>query len=84
LRTRRLWVRTDYLRLYDYCKFHCDDVEKSEIKWRPTTAPSVVITGQPGIGRCFSSLQLSILKHPSTNREKLLDSLCRPPTIRRK
>jgi hypothetical protein len=67
LETQRLWVRTDYLRLYDYCKFHCDFVEKSQ-EQGPKLAPSVVITGQPGIGRCFSSLRPSILKHPSMSR----------------
>ena len=84
LRTQRLWVRKDYIRFYDHC------VTRYNRGWNrpnPDTArraPSVVITGQPGIGRCFSSLRPFTLKHPFMNREKLLDLLCRPPTTRRK
>jgi hypothetical protein len=60
LETQRPWVRMDYLRAYDYCNFHYDEVLKSQLQWGPKTAPSVVITGQPGIGQCFSSLRPSI------------------------
>ena len=46
----KLWIRKDYLRIYDYCvdryKYVRDNLHK---------APSVVITGQPGLGECFSS-----------------------------
>ncbi|KAH9034849.1 hypothetical protein EDB85DRAFT_2087937 [Lactarius pseudohatsudake] len=42
-----LWVRKEYNRLYEYCNkylgSHCDDA----------TPPSVVITGQPGIGKSY-------------------------------
>jgi hypothetical protein len=58
-----LWVRRDYLRFYDRCNLYCDSVRNSELNEGPKTAPSVVITGQPGIGRCFSSLRPSILKY---------------------
>jgi hypothetical protein len=46
----RLWVRNDYIRIYDFCS--------TLIAGHPTylgrKAPSVVITGQPGIGVLLS------------------------------
>jgi hypothetical protein len=63
LQTQTLWVRMDYLRFYEYCNLYCNSVLDSQLGHRPKTAPSVVITGQPGIGRCFSSLRPSILKY---------------------
>lgn len=45
----KLWVRKDYLRIYDHCDSHCEDIRRLE-----HLRPSVVITGQPGIGECFS------------------------------
>jgi len=82
LRISKLWVRQDYIRLYDYCNTHYNDVwSYSEPDWPPPSAPSVVITGQPGIGECFSRLRSSILEH-LMNREKLVDLLCRPATPR--
>lgn len=44
----KLWVRRDYLRIYKYCdKYH--DKAKT---LRGRVAPSVVITGHPGVGKC--------------------------------
>jgi hypothetical protein len=47
----RLWVRKDYIRIYEYCNRYCEDVEDNG----QHVPPSVVITGQPGIGEiCFT------------------------------
>jgi hypothetical protein len=45
LGNRRIWVRADYVRIYDYAEFHYN--KKS---YPPNQAPSMVVTGQPGIG----------------------------------
>jgi hypothetical protein len=45
LRPSRLWVREDYVRLYDRC-----DAYYNEAMGLVHNRPSVVITGQPGIG----------------------------------
>jgi len=50
LRISKLWVRKDYLRIYDHCHEHCEEVRKAE-----HLSPSAIITGQPGVGECFSS-----------------------------
>lgn len=44
----RLWVRKDYIRLYDGCNNYFNKFINLTIP-----APSVVITGQPGVGVCF-------------------------------
>ena len=44
----KLWVRKDYLRIYDECKSYYDEPDAE-------TPRSVVITGQPGVGECISS-----------------------------
>jgi len=55
LRISKLLVRQDYIRIYDYCNTHYNDVwSYSEPGRPPPSAPSVVITGQPGTGECFS------------------------------
>jgi hypothetical protein len=41
----RLWVRKDYIRMYDFCNKWYGQVPSGRYK-----APSVVITGQTGIG----------------------------------
>ena len=50
----RIWVRREYRLLYDGCDEHCKNV----IKYGPL-APAAVITGHPGIGKCFSSQTFS-------------------------
>jgi hypothetical protein len=47
----RLWIRKDYIRIYDECKDYYDRPPSGVPKPR-----SVVITGQPGIGECISFL----------------------------
>jgi len=46
LERSKLWIRRDYLRIYDYCNKHYDRVNSLV----SGTAPSVVITGQAGVG----------------------------------
>lgn len=44
-----IWIRKEYIKLYNCC----DDYLKNDHQFMKT--PSVVITGQPGIGKCFTS-----------------------------
>lgn len=44
----RLWVRKDYIRLYDFCNQWYGQATSGDFRYQ---APSVVITGQSGIGR---------------------------------
>jgi len=46
----RLWVRKDYLRIYDNCHSHCQHVWDNRL-----LPPIAIITGHPGVGECFSS-----------------------------
>jgi hypothetical protein len=46
----RLWIRNDYIRIYNRCEGLYNDVEHD----KSGIAPSIVITGQPGIGKSFS------------------------------
>ena len=46
----KLWVRRDYSRIYEYCK------RRDEGGPIAGVSPSVVITGQPGVGMCLSSV----------------------------
>ena len=41
-RCSKLWIRQDYIKIYDHCERTYEAAKK--------TAPSVLITGQPGIG----------------------------------
>ena len=43
----KLWVRKDYIRIYDYCEGYDTTIGP--------TPPSIIISGQPGVGECFSS-----------------------------
>ena len=45
----QLWVRQEYIRAYDYCEKYLDACIKA------TLTPSVVLTGQPGIGASRTS-----------------------------
>ncbi|KAI0293194.1 hypothetical protein BC826DRAFT_1015722, partial [Russula brevipes] len=45
----RFWVRKDYVRIYDYCNKYFEDAREHLCM----AAPSVVITGQPGIGKFY-------------------------------
>ncbi len=44
-----LWIRKDYIRLYDYCQKYLESHRNKQV------APALVITGQPGVGECFAS-----------------------------
>jgi hypothetical protein len=50
--TKNLWVRKDYLRIYDECKSFYKRICEDRGNQRP---PSAIITGQPGVGKCFLS-----------------------------
>ena len=46
IKNNKLWVREDYIRMYDYCvKLHAEGPTS-----KGDTARSVIITGQPGVG----------------------------------
>ncbi|KAH8994357.1 hypothetical protein EDB86DRAFT_2926188 [Lactarius hatsudake] len=42
----KLWIRKEYIQLYDFCEKYLDSCRGEE-------PPSVVITGQPGIGKSY-------------------------------
>ena len=60
----RLWVRKDYIQIYDRCDKHCNDVINMSHCDLP---PSAVITGHPGIGKCFSSQRLHFRIDPPSS-----------------
>jgi hypothetical protein len=43
-----LWIRNDYIRLYKCCNEYLESCRNEELP------PSVIITGQPGIGKCLT------------------------------
>ncbi len=47
-RGHRIYVRKEFIRFYNICKKHLEFASET------MQAPSVVITGQPGIGECSS------------------------------
>jgi hypothetical protein len=47
--SQQIWIRQDYIRIYEHCERYYLKVANIKSP-RP---PSVVITGQPGIGKCF-------------------------------
>jgi hypothetical protein len=73
----RLWVRKDYVRIYDYCNKRFEHEREHPSR---DVAPSVVITGQPGIGEASRILIIHYLKSSCLERESLLDQLCHPST----
>ena len=79
-----LWVRKDYIRIYDHCSSHCENIRVLNIQ-DEHCPPSAVITGQPGLGECYASHRpfISSFKHTYTKRENILDLLCHMPTPRR-
>jgi hypothetical protein len=46
----QLWIRKDYIMIYDRCEDIYNHIKYDESR----IVPSVVITGQPGIGKSFS------------------------------
>ncbi|KAI0248219.1 hypothetical protein BJV78DRAFT_1239036 [Lactifluus subvellereus] len=47
LEQSKLWIRQDYIRIYNYCQQFYDKLGGDDLP------PSVVITGQPGIGKTY-------------------------------
>ncbi|KAM6503293.1 hypothetical protein JOM56_000236 [Amanita muscaria] len=47
---RSLWIRADYIRIFDCFQAHYDKYTKPKPKGK---TPSAVLTGQPGIGKSF-------------------------------
>ena len=45
LRLKNIWIRSEYLRMYDYCIERCNGAVGMN-----QAAPSIAIIGQPGIG----------------------------------
>jgi hypothetical protein len=69
LEPSKLWIRKEYIRLYEHCHRYFKNCDNMHM------VPSVVITGQPGIGEHFTLLSyghLNIL----AQREELLDYVC--------
>ena len=71
---KKIWVRAEYIRAYDYFEKHYDAAAKVELE------PGAVLTGQPGIGELLASLAFPILMVFGTTRQELLDLLCPTPT----
>ena len=80
--TYKLWVRQDYIRIYDHCHRHYEGVRAEREQETGFLPPVTIITGQPGIGESSSSHRVFILKHSLTKRENSMDLLCRAPTTR--
>jgi hypothetical protein len=61
----QLWVRQDYIRIYDFCSKRHEKSLSSKVK----RAHSVVITGQPGIGVFLSSVvSCALFNNPCVKR----------------
>jgi hypothetical protein len=69
----RLWVRQDYVRIYDYCSQRHEE-GPSEVT---EMARSVVITGQPGVGALLSSVGPSAYLITPCEKVKVIGSLTR-------
>ncbi|KAH9051432.1 hypothetical protein EDB87DRAFT_1687260 [Lactarius vividus] len=48
LRRSKLWIHKEYIRLYEYCNKYLESRRNEQV------APSVVITGQPGIDEMYN------------------------------
>jgi hypothetical protein len=68
----RLWVRQDYVRIYDYCSQRHEEGPSDDTEM----ARSVVITGQPGVGALLSVGSCAYLLTPF-EKAKLIGSLTR-------
>lgn len=72
LECSKLWVRQDYIRIYDYCSKRHEEGQSCGLKG----AYSVVITGQPGIGVFPSSVaSYEVSNNPSHEKVKHIGSL---------
>jgi hypothetical protein len=70
----RIWIRADYIRVYNYLEIHYNDCAD-----RRSRAPGAILTGQPGIGE-FVSIPYSRHSNESLARQECLDLLCLTPT----
>ena len=74
LPSSRLWVRNDYVRIYDFCS--------TRIAGQPSVegemVPSVIITGQPGIGVFLSPVASCAF---SIDRKGKHSGLLTPPVV---
>ena len=57
----KMWVREDYDRIYEYCKREDENGPAAGL------TPSVVITGQRGVGMCLSSVAICALLDNSSH-----------------
>ena len=66
----KLWVRKEFFRMYDQCKDHFEAHHAAD------QSPSVIVTGQPGIGKIFSlpSLRSPSLKY-AARKERVIGSV---------
>ena len=72
LKRSKLWVRQDYVRIYDYCSKRHEEGPTSATMM----ARSVVVTGQPGIGVFFSSVgSCALSNNASCEKVKHIGSL---------
>jgi hypothetical protein len=46
--TKTIWIRQEYIRVYDFCEKYLNFCGTNSLQ----ETPSVVVTGQPGIGEC--------------------------------
>ena len=46
--TKTIWIRQEYIRVYDFCEEYLKFCRNNKLQ----ASPSVVVTGQPGIGEC--------------------------------
>ena len=71
----RLWIRNEYIRMYKHCEDHLE-TNRNESK-----SPAMVVTGQLGIGKCFT-LSYHCYQIIPAEREELLCPLCVVSTSR--
>jgi hypothetical protein len=55
----RLWIRKDYIRMYDFCNQWYGEVTSKDSRGNDKEAPSVVISGQSGIGKVVFLITVS-------------------------
>ena len=61
LQTSKIWVRADYIRVYDYCNKIYEDAMSQFPNFRMTG--SIAITGQPGVGKhIFHFVNLEVIE----------------------
>jgi hypothetical protein len=66
LRGAKLWVRQDYIRIYDYCSKRSEE----GLSYQTEMVRSVVIIGQPGIGVFLSLVSCALSNNPLREKVK--------------